>query len=89
MRKDPPNFKETSNNPKGEGWSLNRHQRLVARFNRAVASLYAEWTILETGDLITTDSAISKHRRRMHKVNAVDAWKHMLKTGWVITTAHW
>ena len=69
----------------GEGWLLNDEQRVICRFSNDLPSAHAKWIRVETRPFRGGRATV----RRMLRQNAIDAWTHMLKTGWKRCPPRW
>ena len=70
----------------GEGWLLNPQQQTVCCFRNALPSVHAKWMNVETRSLQGSGRSVL---RRMLRHNAIEAWVHMLKTGWIRCPPMW
>jgi len=70
----------------GEGWLLNEQEQLIVCFRNALPSAHANWIELETRPMRGNGQPIV---RRMLRHNAIEAWTHMQKTGWVRCAPRW
>ena len=70
----------------GEGWLWSEQEQKVCRFRNDMPTAHAQWIEIETRSLSGNGQPIV---RRMLRHNAIDAWKHMQKTGWVRCQPKW
>ena len=77
---------ERQSQKQGEGWLLNEQQQKVVCFRHALPSAHAKWIEVETRPLRGGGQPVV---RRMLRQNAIDAWTHMLKTGWKRCPPRW
>ena len=68
------------------GWLWSEQQQLVCRFRNALPSAHAKWIEVETRSLHAAGQPVV---RRLLRHNAIDAWTHMLQTGWVRSAPRW
>ena len=71
----------------GEGWLWSEQQQLVCRFRNDVPTQHAKWIEVETRSCLK--GGPPPIRRRMLRHNAIEAWIHMQKTGWVRCQPRW
>ena len=73
---------ESPQQPRGEGWLVNPKQQKVVQFKPDAATVHAQWVAVRTYRWIPPNPPVPQTRRRMLRLNAIEAWNAMLKTGW-------
>ena len=76
-------FHEASQKTGGEGWFYSEEQQLLTQFHADARTLHAKWVELRTFTWIPPRNPVPQTTRRMLRHNALEAWAHMQKTGWV------
>ena len=74
---------ESPEKPGSEGWLYSEEQQLLTQFRSDAATLHAKWVELRTFTWIPPQNPVPQNNRRMLHHNALEAWAHMQKTGWV------
>ena len=74
---------EPPEKPEGEGWLYNEQQQLLTQFRATAASAHSRWVELRTFSWEPPRPPVPQTSRRMLRHNALEAWAHMQKTGWV------
>ena len=76
-------YHEPDEKPNGEGWLYSEEQQLLTQFRSDARTLHAKWVELRTFTWIPPRNPVPQTTRRMLRHNALEAWAHMQKTGWV------
>lgn len=61
---------------------VNGTDQLLVHFRPDTATSHGQWVELRIYEWIRPHPPVPRHRRRMLKANAIDAWYNMLKVGW-------
>ena len=69
--------------PDGESWLYSEEQQLLIQFRSDAATLHARWVQMRTFTWIQLRPLVPQTARRMLRHNALEAWAHMQKTGWL------
>ncbi len=75
--------------PGSDGWLFNSEQEMAVSFTAAPSTDHDDWNYLESATLIPGRPVGRRHKRRMLRHNAEDAWKLMQQRGWEQCTPKW
>ena len=66
----------------GEGWLVSPEQQLVCQFKSDSAMVYAQWGAVSNCRWAPPRPPVPQTRRRMLRLDVIEAWDKMQKTGW-------